>query len=370
VDYRGASVIARLRLGAQHAGSASLDTPADVVRHLGAVQAQDYRGGLWAVGLRAAGATEVSVEQALAAKSIVRSWPMRGTLHFVAPEDLRWMLEHLAPRSIAGAAGRFRQLGLEADQLRRSRRILERALASGVGMTRPEVFALLGRGGVSTVGQRGIHILWMLAHEGVICFGPPRGRQQTFVLLDEWLPAREPLTRPEALAEIALRYFRGHGPATVGDLAWWAGLTLADAGEGLKSSASRLARWQFDGEDYWGPEAGFPAPTKPPPALILPPFDEFLVAFRNRGAALDPADTGRLASLLSPTIVVKGRVVGTWKRRLTRGRLVIVPRFFSPSTEGRLRTLRPALERYGAFLGEHVELEQGGPTARGRRIIR
>jgi len=210
----------------------------------------------------------------------------------------------------------------------------------------------------------------MLAHEGVICFGPPRGRQQTFVLLDEWLPASKPLTRADALARIAFRYFRGHGPATVRDLAWWAGLTLADAGEGLQSSASRLARWKLDGEDYWGPEADIPTPAKPPSALLLPPFDEFLVAYRNRGMVLDAADAGRLASLLSPTIVVKGRVVGTWNKQLTRGRLVIVPRFFSPSTEGRLRTLRPALERYGAFIGELVEVEQGTPAPRGKRISR
>jgi hypothetical protein len=208
----------------------------------------------------------------------------------------------------------------------------------------------------------------MLAHEAVLCFGPPRGRQQTFVLLDEWLPAANPLTRPEALAEIAFRYFRGHGPATVRDFAWWAGLTLADASEGLMSSASRLARVRFDGEDYWGPEAGFPTPAKPPSALLLPPFDEFLVAYRNRHAALDPVDAKRLGSLLSPTIVVNGRVVGTWKRRLARGTLVIVPGFFSPSTEGRLRALRPALERYGAFVGEPVEIEQGTPAVRRKRI--
>jgi len=178
------------------------------------------------------------------------------------------------------------------------------------------------------------------------------------------------MTRPEALAEIALRYFSSHGPATTRDLAWWAGLTRADAAEGLESSASRLARLRFDDEDYWGPEAGFPPPAKPPGALLLPPFDEFLVAYRDRDAALDPGDRERLGSLLSPTIVVKGRVVGTWNKQLTRGRLVIVPRFFSPSTEGRLRTLRPALERYGAFIGELVEVEQGTPAPRGKRISR
>jgi hypothetical protein len=363
-----ASGIARLRLSAQHAGTSSRNTPADVVRRLGAVQAQDYRGGLWAVGLRATGATEASVEQALAGKLIVRSWPMRGTLHFTAPEDLRWMLAHLGPRSIAGAAGRFRRLGLEADQLRRSRRIIERALAGGRRMTRPELFNHLERGGVFTSGQRGIHILWMLAHEGVVCFGPPRGRQQTFVLLEEWLPASEPLSRPEALARIAFRYFSSHGPATLGDLAWWAGLTRADAAAGLASSSSRLVRSRFDGEDFWGPRDGFPTSTKPPAALLLPPFDEFLVAYRDRSAALDPVDRGRLGSLLTPTIVAKGRVVGTWKKRAARGRLVIVPDFFSPPTEGRLRALRPALDRYGAFVGERVEFEPGTRPARRKPI--
>lgn len=362
------SRIALLRLGTQHAGTAPPGAPVDVVRHLGAVQAQDYRGGLWAVGLRAIGATEASVERALAEKSIVRSWPLRGTLHFVAGEDLRWMLALLAPRSIARSAGRFRQLGLETDQLRRSRRILERALAGGRRLTRPEIFVLLERGGVSASGQRGIHILWMLAHEGVVCFGPPRGRQQTFVLLDEWLPAGKPLARPEALTGIAHRYFSSHGPATIRDFAWWAGLTLADAAEGLESSASRLARMRFNGEDFWGPEAGIPSPVKPAAALLLPPFDEFLVAYRDRGAALDRFDAERLKSLLSPTIVLKGRVVGTWKKRSVRGGLVIVPSFFSPSTEGQLRSLRPALERYGAFIGERMELELETQAARRKRI--
>jgi hypothetical protein len=351
------SGIAHLRLGAQHAGTAPLGAPADVVRHLGAVQAQDYRGGLWAIGLRTIGATETSVELALAEKSIVRSWPLRGTLHFVAAEDLRWMLPLLAPRSIARSAGRFRQLGLETDQLRRSRRILERALTGGRRLTRPEIFVLLERGGVSPSGQRGIHILWMLASEGVLCFGSPRGRQQTFVLLDEWLPAGNPLARPEALAEIAFRYYSSHGPATIKDFAWWSGLTLADAAEGLKSSASRLARVRCGGDDFWGPAAGSPSPAKPPAALLLPPFDEFLVAYRDRGAALDHVGRERLKSLLSPTIVMKGRVVGTWKKRTARGGLVIVPSFFSRSTEGQLRSLRPALERYGAFVGKRMELE-------------
>jgi hypothetical protein len=205
----------------------------------------------------------------------------------------------------------------------------------------------------------------MLAQEGVLCFGPPRGRQQTFVLLDEWLPAGRPLARQEALAEIALRYFSSHGPATIRDFAWWAGLTFADAAEGLKSSASRLARVRESGEDFWGPETDFPSPAKPPAALLLPPFDEFLVAYQNRRAALDPVDTERLKSLLSPTIVMKGRVVGTWKKRGTRGGLVVVPSFFSPSTEGQLRALRPALERYGAFLRKRVELEQGTEAASG-----
>jgi len=344
-------LVVRQRLLTQHACGHTLPTPRDVVRHLGAVQAQDYRGGLWAVGLRSEGANESAVEEALMDRSILRTWPMRGTLHFVAAEDARWMLRLLAPRAVASLAGRYRQLELEPAVFLRARKVFEKALRGGGLLTRDEMHELLQAAHITPEGQRGIHILQRLAQDGVLCFGPRKGKQQTFVLLDEWIPQGKPRARDEALTDLALRYFRGHGPATAHDFAWWTGLTLADAKSGLEAAAAMLSHDSAGGRHYWGPRTESATARLKPAALLLPPFDELLVAYRDRGASLDPAHSQHLKSLLSPTIVVQGRIVGTWTRARGRDTVTIAPRFFSDQSERDLRAIQSAARRYGAFIG-------------------
>jgi len=232
------SEVARRRIEAQHLEVTDLRRPRDVVAWLGAVQAQDYLGALWAVGVRlapAAQATEALIEAALADRSIVRSWPMRGTLHFVAAEDLRWLLALLGPRLVARAARRHAELDLDAATFTRSRALLEKALEGGRCLTRAELYRVLSHGKVSPAGQRGIHILQRLALDGVLCFGARQGKQQTFALVDEWLAPglastdSKARSRDESLFELARRYFTGHGPATLADFTWWTGLPAAEA---------------------------------------------------------------------------------------------------------------------------------------------
>jgi hypothetical protein len=256
--------IVKLRLDAQRISATTFTRPAEVVAWLGAVQAQDYLGALWAVGLRLTRACEQDIERALADRSIVRTWPMRGTLHFVAAADARWMLDLLAPKVVTGAAGRFRALDLDDATIARARRVLAKRL-QGAPLTRPAVYDVLERAKISTVGQRGIHILWRLAHECLLCFGPREGKQQTFVLFDEWLPRAKRLPREEALAELAWRYFTGHGPATVTDFAWWSGLKLSDARLGVHLAAPRLAEETFGGRTHC---IARPALPRVPPACI------------------------------------------------------------------------------------------------------
>jgi hypothetical protein len=327
--------------------------------HFGAVQAQDYRGGLWAVGLRTAGADEAAIESSIEKRLIVRTWPMRGTLHFVSAADVRWMLALLTPRVIAGSAGRHRQLGLEPPLFPRCRKLFEKALRGGGRKTRDEMYALLRAAGIPPDGQRGIHILQRLAQDRVLCFGPRQGRQQTFVLFDEWVPKAGPRPRDEALADLALRYFTSHGPATVQDFAWWSGLSLADARRGLESSAALLELDSDDGKDSWGPRDGPPRMQERPGALLLPAFDEFLVAYKDRSAALDPSHARHIPSLLSPTIAAKGRIVGTWTRTLGKNGVVVVPRFFDRPGPAELRSVAAAAVRYGRFLGVTAELSEG-----------
>src|SRR5262245_36817272 len=237
------SDIARLRLHNQRISAAAFRRPADAVAWLGAVQAQDYLGALWAVGLRLRNAVEADIEQALADRKIIRTWPMRGTLHFVAAADARWMLELLTPRIVANNSQRLiRDFNLDESAFARIKDLVARALQGGKQLARNEMYKMLEAGGVSAVGQCGRHILWRLAQDGLICFGAREGRQQTFALLDEWAPKAKRMPRDEALSEITKRYFTSRGPATLQDFMWWSGLTKADASAGLEMAKRSLAQ--------------------------------------------------------------------------------------------------------------------------------
>lgn len=346
--------VARLRLRNQLLASEPPASPADVARRLGAVQAQDYLGSLWALGLRLPRATEAEVERAVADASIVRSWPLRGTLHFVAAEDLRWMLRLCAPRTVARAAPRCRQLELDEATFAKSRRVLARALRGGRRLTRPELAAALERAGVHTGGQRLIHLLNRSALDGLTCYAARRGRQFTFALLDEWVPADRVLGRGEALAELAGRYFTSRGPATLRDFVWWSGLATADARAGLEAASPSLSREVFEGETYWLPSSAPPASEDAPAAYLLPAFDEYTVAYRDRGAVLDSSHAPLVnagGGILSPVVVVGGRVVGTWKRELKKDSVVISTNLFAPLKASGRRAVDEAAQRYGEFLG-------------------
>ena len=317
-------------------------TAHEVVAHLGAVQAQDYLGALWAVGLRMRAAVESDVERALAERTIVRCWPMRGTLHFVAAEDARWMLELLAPRVLSRHRARLqRDFELDPRTLRRARTLIERALQGGHALTRPEIYALLEKARISTRESRGLHILFAIAHEKIICFGARRGKQPTFVLLDEWLPAAKPRPREDALAELARRYCIGHGPATAADFAWWSGLTLKEANEGLA-----LADVQC--------ESSAKSAGATPSVHLLPPFDEYTVAYKDRSAIVDPAFAKRVnagGGMLNAVVVVNGLVAGTWKRDLRGDSVDITISPFRALTARETAALEREGARYAKFLG-------------------
>jgi Winged helix DNA-binding domain len=351
------SDIARLRLHNQRIAYATFEKPGDVVAWLGAVQAQDYLGALWAVGLRMRTAVEADVEQALVDRTIIRTWPMRGTLHFVAAADIRWMLELLTPRVAANIRQYLlREFALDESAFARSKDLFARALQGGKQLTRNAMYEVLEAGGVSA-SQRGRHILTLLAQDGFICFGAREGKQQTFALLDEWAPKARRMARDESLAEIAKRYFTGHGPATLQDFAWWSGLTTADATAGLEMAKRSLTQETINGQTYWlassTPTTKDPSPT----AYLLPAFDEYTVAYKDRSAVLDPAYSKQANSgngIIYPTIVVDGQVVGTWKRAIKKDELAISPNPFAKLKRAETHAIAEAADRYGKFLGASV----------------
>src|SRR5262249_22344895 len=304
------SQITHYRLPNQRLSGAKFESPAEVVRWFGAVQAQDYLGSLWAIGLRMQNASEKAVEQAIAERTIVRTWPMRGTLHFVAAEDARWMLKLLTPRVIARSPSRHRELSLDERVFRGAREIFVKALSGGRQLTRTALYELLHARGINTKDGRGLHILGQLAHEGLICFGARDGKQPTFALLDEWLPQHKSRERDEALAELAERYFTSHGPATLQDFAWWSGLPSADTTAAIQMSKTQLVCEVIEGKTYWMSPSARATKSSRLAAWLLPPFDEYTVAYKDRSAILSRLSTKVSGDfgmgVLGPMVIVDG----------------------------------------------------------------
>ena len=331
-----------LRLVAQRLAGPPEATPADAVRRLTAVQAQDLPGALLSVALRTASRSRAEVTAALDGGAVVRSWPMRGTLHLVAADDLPWLLELLAPRMVAGAARRRAQLGLTDGDVDRAREAATGALCGGRRLRRTDLLAELADAGVDVSGQRGYHLLGLLCQTGTLCLGPLEGRQQLVVLLDEWVGPVRRLPREAALGELALRFFRGHGPATVEDLARWAGLTRGDARAGLAGVRAQLASLDVDGREHLVDPATVDrlGACRDPAAgpHLLPGFDEFVLGYADRSAVLDPRFAGRIVpggnGMFRATVVLGGRVVGTWARGGQRrdGSVTVEP--FTPLPAG------------------------------------
>jgi len=310
----------RLREYTQRIHPASNGAVAATVQHLLALQAQDFANALWAVGLRTTGSTRSDVLESLEHGEVVRSLPMRGTLHFVAAEDLRWMLALTSARTLQAAKSRFENLGLDAATLERSASIASDALAGGA-MSRDEFMTLLAGNGIPPEGQRGYHVIFYLAQLGLVCWGPPSGTQQALVLVDDWIPTQTLPARDAALAGFALRYFGGHGPATERDFAWWTKLTLADVRAAMFSCGTDLTELTLRGTSYWIATTELEAAstgTTGAAVHALPGFDEFLLGYQDRSLSLSAEHSNRIVpgnnGIFLPLITARGRIVGTWRR--------------------------------------------------------
>jgi hypothetical protein len=345
--------VTQRRLRQQFIDGSRLEDPAEVVRGLGAVQAQDYYASLWAVGLRMRKANEAAIEQAINEARIVRTWPMRGTLHLVASEDVRWMLALLAPRMLKRSAARLlREFAIDPALIKRAGRIVSAALGGGQTLTRPALYARFEAEKIATEKQRGLHILGWLAHEGVVCCGPRAGKQPTFVLLDEWIPPSPVVSREHGLATLALRYFTHHGPATIADFVWWSGLTVADANVAIEASKSELEYETSGKQTFWsGPQARV---RRSESCHLLPVYDEYTVGYADRSAALDPAHAKHAAAgygIFRAPIVIHGCIVGSWTRALGKENVEVRVTPLTKFGREDLKSIARAADRYGAFLG-------------------
>jgi hypothetical protein len=354
------SDIIGIRLYNQKLSGTKFKTAHEVVSWLGAVQAQDYAGAKWALAQRMQDAKDSALDQALADGSILRTHLLRPTWHFVAPDDIRWLLKLTAPRVHAASAFMYRQSGLDKTLFKKSNTILEKALRGGKQLTRTELAAYLGKAGIEADGVPLTYLVMYAELEGLICSGGRRGKQFTYALLEERAPQVRDLTLDEALAELTARYFSTRGPATIQDYVWWSGLTIADARRGLEMAKSKFVCEEINGQMYWFPDVSLPRKTETPAAYLLPNYDEYIVAYTDRSALWDDLHTAKLDSrgnaLFQYTVVLDGRVVGTWKRMIKKNQVVIEMLPFTALTKSQRQAVTEEAERYGRFLNLPVEL--------------
>ncbi len=338
-------------------------TGAEIVAALGAVQAQDYPGARWALGMRAPALRDAGIEAAFDAGAILRTHVMRPTWHFVAPADIRWLQALTAPRVRRAMGYYHRQLDLDPTLIARSLRVFEKTLSGGRFASRAELSAALKRSGIDATGQRLAHIVVEAELEALVCSGPRRDKQFTYALVDERVPPVPTRDRESSLTELVCRYFTSHGPATVKDFVWWSGLTTKETHEGLALAGYVLEKATIDGLACWfaaGALAGRAAKRPPSPhVLLLSNYDEIGIAYKDRGFTpiLKRPAALRDSYAFPHQLMIDGAWVGAWQRVPgARGVGVDVLPYRS-LTEGEQRAIAAVSKRYAAFLGVPVALK-------------
>ena len=335
---------------------------AGVVSHLGGIQAQDYAGAKWSIGIRLAGAGEERIEKAISSGAIVRTWAYRGTLHFLAAGDAAWLLPLLAPSVFAANQRRYRELGLEDKTFSESKSLIMRILESeSRPVPRSELCELLEKDGIRTEGQRFHNLLQRAGLEGVLCLGPAQGRESTYKAPTVDSRSLEAMESDQAQAKLIERYFTSHGPATIQDFSWWSGIPVSLVRRLLRSHL--LPQSIFSEErDLWAWKDQTAAPVQAAESVyLLPPFDEYLLGYRNRSAVLHPAFTKKInagGGMMKPTLVVNGQVAGIWKQIRRKSKITIFVEPFRELSENEDRLLAQAADRYGRFHDTVAELRR------------
>lgn len=348
------------RLHNQRLTSSDRLTPAQLVAWLGAVQAQDYPAAKWALGLRGKGLGDADIEQAFNDGKILRTHILRPTWHFVSPDDIRWMLALSGPRVHELNAHYYRQAGLDDKTVKKSFAIIQRSLTGGQHLTRVELAERLKRAKISAEGLNLAYLMMHAELEGLICSGPRHDKQFTYALLDERAPKTKPITREEALCRLAQRYFTSHGPATVRDFTCWSGLLVKDAKIGIELAKKTLVEETIDGRLHWS-AAATPAPPKrrTSPVYLLPNYDEYLVAYKDRPAV----DSTRAANMEARSggafphhLVIDGRLAGSWRRTVKANSVAIEVAPYKALSKVHARAVTGETDCYGEFLNMPVAL--------------
>lgn len=343
--------------------SRTSSSPGSVLVSTLALQGQDLPGVLWSLGQRCPQWDLAGVRGEFDSGALVRSWPFRGTLHVVSGKDLGWILALTGQRTLAASARRRLELGLDSAALECARESASTALGSGP-RSRTELLAAFGENGLRTDQGRGYHLLFALALEGLIVFSPFSGREQLLALAAHWLPEQRNLDSDEARRELVQRFIRGRGPASLADLSWWSKLPLRDLRPALQDLGDTVTEFTFQGTSLWADSTTIDSRNSVRAVVALPGFDEFLLGYQTRSAVLSPEHAPLTVpgnnGVFKPTVVHRGRVVGTWAKKTTSGMFDVLFHPFEPALSRAIMTgLNVEAQKLARFLGHDGPVDVG-----------
>jgi DNA glycosylase AlkZ-like len=356
------SEIADIRLVSQQLTGTKLTTPKEIVEWMVAMQAQDYPMAKWAVGVRLPGSTDGDIEASIDSGSIIRTHLLRPTWHFVAGEDVAWLIDLTRTQIKAAQRSRDRQLELTEEEYTKSNTIIEKALSTGVHLSREELLRELNKANIATDQNRSAHLLARAELEKIICSGATRNNKPTYALFSQRVPQAKKLTREEALSQLARGYFASRCPATLQDFTWWSGLPAGEARQALELVKMEFNPETIDGKTYWLTVDFSISQSNLASVLFLPTYYEFMLSYTDRSASIpaeleshmrEISDRGVFRSI----IVVNGQVVGIWKKTIKKEQILLELQYFIQQDNHTLQMVEKASLQYKNFTGKKIMIQ-------------
>ncbi len=346
------SELLHIRLYNQLLSMHALTEPREVVAWMGAMQSQALEMAKWAIGSRLKQSTAKEITAALNRGEMIRTHILRPTWHFVAAEDLRWMYGLSYPRLKPVYRSYAKMLGADESLLYGLIPLIEELLSGGRHLSKQELGSALAEKRVALDDNHLSMLLSFAELEGVIVNGELDGNRQTFTLLEEWVPYLPAISREDALSRLAGRYFSSHGPATLQDFTWWSGLTVTECRQAMEMIRAGFIRETIDGKECWMPSDIQTPPSDFVSARLLAPFDEFVVSYKDRSELIEEAHYGKVITkngIFLPTIMLDGRIIGSWKKSTKKNVPRITLTFFGEMPKKTLSLFQPEVERVEKF---------------------
>lgn len=355
----------------QQIGGSKFKTAGEAAMWMAAIQAQDYNMVKWAFGIRIAGSTEDTINSEINSGKIIRTHLLRPTWHFVAAEDIYWILDLTAPNIKAAMRWRDKQLGLTDAVVNKCKSVIEKALVKQNHLTREELIDVLVKAGIDPGENRPSHIFMRAEIDGLICSGKQSGGKPSYTLLEEWTPRTGKITRDEALMKLAGRYFNSRGPASLKDFIWWSGLSAGDSKLALELNRSGLSSEKIENQTYWFSDSVPDCEPESDIIYLVPAYDEYILSYRDRTAALHSTDNKKAVSsngVFYPLIVLNGKVIGTWKRNTVKSKLILETSLFKGAGKDLFKKISDASVRYSEFVKKDTEIVKPEIISNGGRL--